>query len=148
MGIFSRKKPKRTGGQEGFLDCARNDETEGGLFHLKFESRNRSSSIPFLWKGNARRARGWPRERKATSQPPPLRGTSFQRKEGKQRSGIAPFILYGASIFYAPHYHPEPINLNPEPKTKSPSRSWSFFVSERLICQTVRAWCLQLLRYQ
>ena len=33
-------------------------------------------------------------------------------------------------------------------KEKSPSQSWSFFVSERLICQTVRAWCLLLLRYQ
>ena len=96
---YFHERSQKERGQEGFLDCARNDETEGGLFHLKFESRNRSSSIPFLWKGNARRARGWPRERKATSQPPPLRGTSFQRKEGKQRSGIAPFILYGASVF-------------------------------------------------
>ena len=33
-------------------------------------------------------------------------------------------------------------------KEKSPSQSWSFFVSERLICQTVRAWCLLLLQYQ
>ena len=33
-------------------------------------------------------------------------------------------------------------------KEKSPSQSWSFFVSVKLICQTVRAWCLQLLRYQ
>ena len=35
-----------------------------------------------------------------------------------------------------------------DPQQKSPSLSWSFFVSERLICQTVRAWCLLLLRYQ
>ena len=33
-------------------------------------------------------------------------------------------------------------------KEKSPGRSRSFFVSERLICQTVRAWCLLLLQYQ
>ena len=33
-------------------------------------------------------------------------------------------------------------------KEKSPSQSWSFFVSERLICQTARAWCLLLLQYQ
>ena len=64
--------------------------------HHKFESRNRASSIPFLWKGNARRARGWSRERKVPSQPPPLRGTSFQRKEGKQRSDIA--YLYSAAF--------------------------------------------------
>ena len=31
---------------------------------------------------------------------------------------------------------------------KSPSQSWSFFVVKRLICQTVRAWCLLLLQYQ
>ena len=36
----------------------------------------------------------------------------------------------------------------PLPRKKSPSQSWSFFVSERLICQTVRAWCLLLLQYQ
>ena len=36
----------------------------------------------------------------------------------------------------------------PPPRKKSPSQSWSFFVSERLICQTVRAWCLLLLQYQ
>ena len=33
-------------------------------------------------------------------------------------------------------------------KEKSPGKSRSFFVSERLICQTVRAWCLLLLQYQ
>ena len=68
--------------------------------HYKFESRNRASSIPFLWKGNARRARGWSRERKVPSQPPPLRATSFQRKEGKQRSGIILFILCDAFILF------------------------------------------------
>ena len=31
---------------------------------------------------------------------------------------------------------------------KSPSQSWSFFVVKRLICQTVRAWCLLLLQFQ
>ena len=36
----------------------------------------------------------------------------------------------------------------PLPHQKSPGRSRSFFVSERLICQTVRAWCLLLLQYQ
>ena len=35
-----------------------------------------------------------------------------------------------------------------DPQQKSPGRSRSFFVSERLICQTVRAWCLLLLQYQ
>ena len=62
---------------------------------FRSEATRKSSETPF----RAQRDRGWPRERKATSQPPPLRGTSFQRKEGKQRSGIAPFILYGASVF-------------------------------------------------
>ena len=33
-------------------------------------------------------------------------------------------------------------------KQKSPGRSRSFLLSERLICQTVRAWCLLLLQYQ
>ena len=36
----------------------------------------------------------------------------------------------------------------PLPRKKSPGKSWSFFVSERLICQTARAWCLLLLQYQ
>ena len=36
----------------------------------------------------------------------------------------------------------------PLARTKSPGRSRSFFVSERLICQTARAWCLLLLQYQ
>ena len=36
----------------------------------------------------------------------------------------------------------------PLPRKKSPGRSRSFFVSERLICQTARAWCLLLLQYQ
>ena len=31
---------------------------------------------------------------------------------------------------------------------KAPARAGAFFVSERLICQTVRAWCLLLLQYQ
>ena len=35
-----------------------------------------------------------------------------------------------------------------DPQQKSPGKSRSFFVSERLICQTVRAWCLLLLQYQ
>ena len=35
-----------------------------------------------------------------------------------------------------------------DPQQKSPGKSRSFFVSKRLICQTVRAWCLLLLQYQ
>ena len=41
-----------------------------------------SPSTPFPWKGDARRAGGWPKEKKR-SQPPALRATSFQRKEGE-----------------------------------------------------------------
>ena len=35
-----------------------------------------------------------------------------------------------------------------DPQQKSPGKNRSFFVSERLICQTARAWCLLLLQYQ
>ena len=38
--------------------------------------------------------------------------------------------------------------LNPKPTTKKPRQEPELFVSERLICQTVRAWCLLLLQYQ
>ena len=41
-----------------------------------------SPSTPFPWKGDARRA-GVGRRRKERSQPPALRATSFQRKEGE-----------------------------------------------------------------
>ena len=46
---------------------------------------------------------------------PPLRGTFPLR--GRL------FMLRGASLFYAPHHHPEPANLNPEPNTKTPRLS-------------------------
>ena len=42
-------------------------------------------STPFLWKGDARRAGGWPKVKESESQPPALRATSFQRKEGECR---------------------------------------------------------------
>ena len=76
----------------------------------KFESRNRDSSIPFLWKGNARRARGWTRERKAPSQPPPLRGTSFQRKEGKDRAQVSPYLYSAVLLIFMRRTNPfEPV---------------------------------------
>ena len=46
---------------------------------------------------------------------------------------------------------PHPWTRQPEPWThnkKAPAEAGAFFVSERLICQTVRAWCLLLLQYQ
>ena len=77
-------------------------------------------STPFLWKGDARRAGGWPKAKeseanlrrcapppsrgrrekrdgrglvegeKERSQPPALRATSFQRKEGEVVKNLSP----------------------------------------------------------
>ena len=40
------------------------------------------------------------------------------------------------------------IRASPYREKKAPARAGAFFVSERLICQTVRAWCLLLRQYQ
>ena len=60
--------------------------TSGATRHLLPKEGGRSGmsnpSTPFLWKGDARRAGGWPRG-KERSQPPALRAASFQRKEGE-----------------------------------------------------------------
>ena len=69
----------------------------------------RSPSPPFPWKGNARRARGWSRKAwevliqsqrfilavlpQKLSQPPALRATSFQRKEGAIEVSASLYIL-------------------------------------------------------
>ena len=68
-----------------------------------------SPSIPFPWKGNARRARGWPHKAwevmiesqrfilvvlsEKLSQPLALRATSFQRKEGEIEVSASLYIL-------------------------------------------------------
>ena len=71
-----------------------------------------------------------------------------------------PFLQYGVSRFSLPNTRPLAANkkdpslsmtirgISPYHAQKSPSQSWSFFMSERLICQTARAWCLLLLQYQ
>ena len=60
--------------------------TSGATRHLLPKEGGRSGmsnpSTPFIWKGDARRAGGWPRG-KERSQPPALRAASFQRKEGE-----------------------------------------------------------------
>ena len=61
----------------------------------------------------------------------------------------APSTFAALPYFDAPHHTPEPDNLNPKPTTKKPQPKLELFLlSERLICQTVRAWCLLLLQYQ
>ena len=55
---------------------------------------------------------------------------------------------FAALLFFMRRTPPEPDNLNPKPTTKKPQPKLELFVSERLICQTVRAWCLLLLQYQ
>ena len=67
--------------------------TSGATRHLLPKEGGRSGmsspSTPFPWKWDARRARGWPKGRgvaegeRERSQPPALRATSFQRKEGE-----------------------------------------------------------------
>ena len=53
----------------------------------------RSPSTPFPWKGDARRAGGWPKEKKSEANlrryaPPPFRG----RREKQQKPIYSPFI--------------------------------------------------------
>ena len=60
----------------------------------------------------------------------------------------APSTFAALLFFYAPHHTPEPDNLNPKPTTKKPRQEPELFCVKRLICQTVRAWCLLLLQYQ
>ena len=56
---------------------------------------------------------------------------------------------FAALLFFMRRTTPlNPTTWTLNPHQKGPSQSWSFFVSERLICQTVRAWCLLLLQYQ
>ena len=43
---------------------------------------------------------------------------------------------------------PFPSHYFPTASKKAPAKAGAFLVSERLICQTVRAWCLLLLQYQ
>ena len=63
----------------------------------------KNHSRPFLWKGQTSEARrGWyPRVRKSRfeSQPPPLRGTSFQRKEGVCRLPASSFRAKARNLF-------------------------------------------------
>ncbi len=46
--------------------------------------RGKNPSTPFLWKGDARRAGGWPKEKRAKPTSAPSTA-SFQRKEGECR---------------------------------------------------------------
>ena len=56
---------------------------------------------------------------------------------------------FAALLFFMRRTTPlNPTTWTLNPQQKSPSKSQSFFVSERLICQTARAWCLLLLQYQ
>ena len=57
------------------------------------------------------------------------------------------YPLYETWVIHPPYRIPScqsPVTHN----KKAPAKAGAFFVSERLICQTVRAWCLLLRQYQ
>ena len=60
--------------------------------------RGKNPSTPFLWKGDARRAGGWPKGKRAKPASAPS-AAFFQRKEGESRLPVSSFRAKARNLF-------------------------------------------------